>query len=227
MRDILSASRKQGWVLEPDAKLFLKLADIPVPRYKWVKRLDKAVEAASKIGYPVVGKIVSPKIMHKSDSGGVILGIDNERKLEEIFNKFKSFSGFEGMLVEETLDGIELIVGAKMDYQFGAVILLGIGGTGVEVYQDTSIRMAPITVENVFSMIDGLKARQLIEGCRGNSRVNVDKLSRLLLSFSDLVMHLETRFDSIDLNPIMCTKESCVVADARIVLNTPKKPLSL
>jgi len=215
---IVKASRKNGWVLEPDAKKIFQLAGMLVPRFRWAKHLKEAVEAASEIGYPVVGKIVSPKILHKSDEGGVVTGINTRNELERTFEKFKSFRGFDGMLVEETVVGTELIFGAKMDYQFGPVVLLGIGGTGVEIYRDISIRMTPITGNDVLSMIRGLKARQLIEGYRSNPPVNIDKLSETMLKFSEVVMKLESDFQSIDLNPVMCTTKDCIVVDARIIL---------
>ena len=113
-------------------------------------------------------------------------------------------------------------MGAKNDYQFGPVILTGIGGTGVEIYQDTSIRMAPITSKNIESMLKDLKGYQLLEGYRGSAHVNLKRIKDLLLSFSDLVLELEDVFESIDLNPVMCSQQACVVADARIMLGSSK-----
>jgi len=217
-KTILDASRNQGWVLEPDTKDILKAAGLSVPTYVHTNRVEDAVEAAESIGYPVVGKVVSPGIIHKSDSGGVIVGIDSRKKVTSAFRRFSKLDGFSGMLVEATVSGVELIVGAKMDYQFGPILLLGIGGIGVEIYHDTSLRMAPITREDVVSMIDGLTAHEIIEGYRGSSPVSLEKLSETLLAFSDLVMDLDDRFESIDLNPVICSSDACVVADARIIL---------
>ena len=115
--------------------------------------------------------------------------------------------------------GIELIVGAKIDNQFGAIIVLGIGGTGVEIYKDTSMRMAPVEPDDVTSMVQELTAHELIEGFRGSEPVNMDELTKLIIGFSKLVMELEGEIESIDLNPVMCTAEKCVVADARIILS--------
>jgi hypothetical protein len=105
-----------------------------------------------------------------------------------------------------------------MDYQFGPVILLGVGGTGVEVYQDTSIRMAPIDQKDVRSMMNGLAAHKIIEGYRGAPPINMKCLTETLLMFSEVVMALEGIFESIDLNPVICSSDACVVADARIIL---------
>jgi len=219
IKDMLRESHPRGWVMEPDTKRLLRSAGLTVSKGIWARRIDAALHAAEKIGYPVVGKIVSPTIIHKSDVGGVVIGIDNEKMLRNIFQRFAQMENFSGMLVEEMLSGIELIVGAKTDFQFGPVILVGIGGTGVELYQDTSIRMAPITPEDVVSMLKGLKARRLMEGYRGTAPVSIEKVTGLLSAFSDLVMKLEGWFQSIDLNPVICSATDAIVADARIMLN--------
>ena len=115
--------------------------------------------------------------------------------------------------------GTELIVGAKIDYQFGPVILLGIGGTGVEIYQDTTLRMAPLNQQDVDYLINGLKAGQLLKGYRGSEPINLPALGSLIMTFSALVMEIENWIESIDLNPVMCNAKRCVVADARIMLS--------
>jgi acyl-CoA synthetase (NDP forming) len=215
---ILSRSRKQGWVLEPDAKYIFKLSGLDVPNYTLATTPEDAIGFAHELGYPVVCKVVSPEIVHKSDVGGVALAIDDDRKLCEAFKRFSSLKGFHGMLVEESLSGFELIVGAKIDYQFGPVVLMGIGGTGVEIYRDTALRMAPVKPQDVASMVNGLKGRQLLEGYRGSEPVDMQQLTRMLTAFSDLVMQIEPYIESIDLNPVMCTSDRCVVADARLML---------
>ena len=220
MKNILSSSRELGWVLEPEAKRLFSLAGMNIPRFTWATALEEALRFAEEIGYPVVAKIVSPRALHKSDVGGVVVGINNEVTLGETFHRFSGFEGFAGMLVEEMLSGVELIIGAKVDYQFGPVILLGIGGTGVEIYRDTSLRMAPLNQQDVDAMLKDLKARPLLEGYRGSEPVNVGELSRMLIAFSDLVMELEGLIESIDLNPVLCSSNKCVVADARIMLKT-------
>jgi acetate---CoA ligase (ADP-forming) subunit beta len=216
--DIVKRSSEQGWVMEPDAKSILSLAGIDVPKFTWSKDLQSALAFASAIGYPVVAKIVSPEVIHKSDVGGVVPNILDAGRLTEVFNSFGRMKGFAGMLVEEMLEGIELIVGAKIDHQFGPVMLLGIGGTSVEIYRDTSLRMAPLRPQDIDGMIEDLKAHQLLEGYRGSEPVNKEALRRMLLSFSDLAMDLAETIDSIDLNPVFCSATRCTVADARIML---------
>jgi acyl-CoA synthetase (NDP forming) len=218
MQDILSTAKETDWVLEPQAKRLLSSAGLEVPRFLWTTQIEEAIRFAKEIGYPVVGKVVSPKVIHKSEKNGVELGIDSERKLRETFHRFSKIEGFVGMLVEETVSGIELIVGAKNDYQFGPVILFGIGGVWVEIYRDVILRMAPLSQRDVDSMTRCLKARPLLEGYRGSNPINFKELNKLLMTFSDLVMDLESYFESIDLNPVMCSSERCIVADARIML---------
>ena len=218
MNEILSLSKEIGWVLEPQAKRLLSLAGLSVPRFFCTKKIDEALRFAEEIGYPVAGKVVSPKVIHKSEKNGVELGIDSERKLRETFHRFNKIEGFTGMLVEEMVSGLELIVGAKNDYQFGPVILFGMGGVLVEIYRDIVLRMAPLSQGDIDSMMRCLKARRLLEGYRGSNPINFKELKELLVNFSNLVMDLENFFESIDLNPVICSPDKCVVADARILL---------
>jgi len=227
MRNIVENAREAGWILEPDAKRLLSLAGLMVPDFTLAATVQEAVAAADKIGYPVVVKVVSAKILHKSEVGGVVVGVQNESRLTDIYEKFSALDGFAGLLVEEMLPGSELIVGAKVDFQFGPVILLGIGGVGVEIYKDIAIRMAPISEKEVPSMIAGLKGAELLSGYRGAEAVSVPALTRLMLAFSALVMDLENDIESIDLNPVKCTGARCVVADARIILNGLESTLDL
>ncbi|CAB1077697.1 hypothetical protein D1AOALGA4SA_5482 [Olavius algarvensis Delta 1 endosymbiont] len=219
MRNILGNAREAGWVLEPDAKRLLALAGLAVPRFTMAATLKEAVAAARKIGYPVVAKVVSTEILHKSEVGGVVVGVQNESRLTDIYQTLSGLAGFAGLLVEEMLPGSELIVGAKVDFQFGPVILLGIGGTAVEIYQDTAIRMAPLDENDAAAMIAGLKGHKLLYGYRGAEAVHMPSLTKLVQDFSALVMELENEIESIDLNPVKCTGTWCVVADARIMLS--------
>ena len=219
---IIEHSRTNGWVLEPDAKHLFSLAGFDVPRYTLAETLDEAMHFAHEIGYPVVAKIVSPRILHKSDVSGVAVGIPDHGRLAEVFQRFKGMDGFLGVLVEELVSGVELIIGSKIDFQFGPMILLGLGGTSVEIYKDVSLRMAPLSAHDVSSMIKGLKAHRLLEGYRGAEPVDLGKLSDALLSFSSLIMELQDRIESIDINPLLCSSRRCVIADARIMLKGDK-----
>ena len=217
--EILSASKGQGWVLEPEAKRIFSLVGLEVPRFIWTAKVEEALQFAKASGYPIVGKIVSPKVLHKSDRNGVVIGIQGDKELMETYERFRGIEGFAGILVEEMVSGLELIIGSKIDYQFGPVILLGMGGTGVEIYRDISLRMAPLSPKDIENMIKSLKAHRLLEGYRGSGPIHLSKLMELLMTFSGLVMEFENFVESIDLNPVICSSTRCVIADARIILN--------
>lgn len=136
--EILSASKGEGWVLEPEAKRLFSLMGLEVPRFLWTTRKEDALRFAQEMGYPVVAKVVSPKVLHKSDRKGVAVGIKGDKELAETFERFREIEGFAGILIEEMVSGVELIIGSKMDDQFGPIILLGIGGQGLR-----SIMMFP------------------------------------------------------------------------------------
>ncbi len=225
IKDILLGSADVGWILEPEAKRLLSLSGIDVPEFEWARNAKNALQFAKKIGYPVVAKIVSPKVLHKTESRGVVLGVQDAAELGETFERFRTVEGFAGMLIEEMVNGVEVIVGAKSDYQFGPVVLMGLGGTGVEIYRDTALRMAPLVRDDVVSMIDSLKAHELLYGYRGSDPINLEELTRTILAFSDLIMDMEEYFESVDLNPVMCSSDRCVVADAWIILKT-RQPVS-
>ncbi len=219
MDRILKAWKGTGWIPEPDAKRLFSLAGFDVTRFAWAKNPDDACTFASKIGYPVVAKVVSPRILHKSDAGGVAVGVENDESLREVFERFGALDGFDGIIVDETVPGIELIVGAAVDSQFGPVVMVGIGGIGVELYRDTAIRMAPLEPGDVESMVNSLEAHRLIEGFRGSAPIDMGIFTSLVVRFSKFVMALEEHVESIDLNPIMCSSKRCVIADARVILH--------
>src|SRR5574340_587078 len=215
---ILSAYQRQAWVSEPATIELLAGAGLPVPNSLLTKNVDEAIGFAGQIGYPVVAKVVSPEIVHKSDQGGVVVGIPDAGELTAAFDRFRQFSGFDGVMVEEMLSGLELILGALVDFQFGPVILLGMGGTRAEIYRDRVLRMAPLDEAGIMTMVKGLRAHGLLEGYRGEAAINLPELTRLIMGFSHLVMEIEELIDSIDLNPVICNSKTCIIADARIML---------
>ena len=218
--DFFEKWRETGWIPEPDTLKILKQAGLQVVDHCRASSVEEAKQFARDRGFPLVAKIISPAIMHKSDVGGVATGVESEEELALYFERFSQMEGFTGMLVAEMVSGLELIVGAKMDRQFGPVILLGIGGTGVEIYRDVVIRMAPLTREDVEAMAAGLEGASLLRGFRQKPPISMDDLSAALLDFSDLVMKHRNEIESADINPLICSTEKCLVADARIVLRS-------
>jgi acetate---CoA ligase (ADP-forming) subunit beta len=217
-RDIIDAGRKWGWIMEPEAKEVFRLSGIDVPRFCWARTPEEAASFARSIGYPVVAKIVSPEVIHKSDVSGVVVGIADEAGLLRAFDGLKTIRGFEGVIVEEMVGGAELIVGMKRDDQFGPIVLLGMGGTMAEIYGDVALRMAPVAEAEVEGMLKSLKAGVLLEGYRGRPVPSRATLIGLVKRFSDLVMEFGEEVASIDLNPVICSETRTVVADARIML---------
>jgi len=218
IQKVFSEAKERGWVMEPQAKDLLRLSGIDVPRFLFTTDIAEAIRFANEIKYPVAVKVVSPDVIHKSDASGVVLGVSDDRKLGEIFAGMAKIKGFQGILVEEILKGIEMIVGMKMDNQFGPIILLGMGGTAVEIYKDVTLRMAPLREQDAESMMTCLKAKPILDGYRGAEGVNIDGLKSMLMAFSDLVMAFEKAVESVDMNPVICNASRCVVADARIML---------
>ena len=220
IRDILEKSKKWGWVLEPDAQKIFSLYGFKTPKYAVATKAAQAVSMARQIGYPVVAKIVSPDVVHKSDVQGVVVGIKDDEALVRTLARLSRIDGFVGMLIAEMAKGIELIVGAKNDFQFGPMILLGMGGVGVEIYKDVSLRMAPLKTRDADHMIQELAARKLLTGYRGSEPINLNALKKTIVTFSHLMMDMQDVVESVDLNPVMCTAKSCIVVDARIMLKT-------
>jgi acetate---CoA ligase (ADP-forming) subunit beta len=217
-KDIIEKSKEWGWVLEPDAQKILSGYGLKTPKYAVATEAGEATSIASSIGYPVVAKIVSPTVVHKSDVQGVVVAINSDQILTNTLKRFRKLDGFVGMLISEMVEGIELIIGAKNDLQFGPMIILGMGGVGVEIYKDVSLRMAPLKTKDVDNMINELTARPLLIGYRGARPVNMDALRKTMINFSKLMMDLRGIAESIDLNPVMCSSKSCIIADARIML---------
>ena len=204
--------------MEHDAKQILEQAGICVPRNRLASQASEAIAFARQIGYPVVAKIVSPEVIHKSEVRGVTIDIRTDEQLQTVFKRYARTKAFTGVLVEQMVSGIELIVGGKVDAQFGPVILLGIGGTGVEIYRDTALRMAPIKERDVLSMVNCLTGSPILKGFRGTLPIDMQALIGLMIAFSKLFIKWERQIASIDLNPVICSSNGCTVADARMML---------
>ena len=217
-REIIAKSKPLGWVLEPDAKAIMKLQGLDIPDFILTNSFEEADLFLKKSACPVVAKAVSKKILHKTEHQAVVTGISSSDHLESEMARLQKLDGCENILVEQMLQGIEVIIGAKNDFQFGPVIVFGIGGTSVEIYNDTAIRMAPLKPSDVSSMVESLKAKDLILGYRGRAGVNMETLTHLIVNFSDLIMELENDIESVDLNPVICTIDQFVIVDARIML---------
>ncbi len=218
IKEIIKNNKPLGWVLEPDAKALMKLYNLDIPDFVLTDSSKDVEPFIDKSGYPVVAKAVSEKILHKTEHQAVVTGISSGEHLQREMTRLLKLDGCKNILIEQMIQGIEVIIGAKNDFQFGPVIVFGIGGTSVEIYNDTAIRMAPLKESDVASMVESLTAKEIILGHRGKHGVNMEVLTDLLIKFSYLIMELEKDIESVDLNPVICTKDRCVIADARIMI---------
>ncbi len=216
--EILEKSNDLGWVPEPDAKALMKENGLDIPQSILTNDFETARQFFKQSDTPVVAKAVSEKIMHKTEFNAVATHITSEDQLKAQMERLKKLDGCTAVLVEQMIQGVEVIIGAKNDYQFGPVIVFGIGGTSVEIYKDTAIRMAPLKPADVLSMINSLVGKKIVTGHRGRPGVNIKALTDLMMAFSHLIMDMEDRIDSVDLNPVICTQDRCVIVDARIIL---------
>ena len=226
-QQIFSQVRKEGRsaLLETEAKKICAEYDIPVTRFKLAKEEEEATKQAAAIGFPVVLKIVSPDIVHKSDVGGVMVGVKNVRDVRSGFRqiiknvkKHNPEAKIVGILVQEMAPpGTEVIVGAIKDPQFGPAIMFGLGGIFVEVLKDVTFRVAPVTEDEAAEMISEVKAYPLLKGYRNTPPADLKAITKILVNTSRLVMdHPEIK--ELDLNPIIVYEKGAKTVDARIIL---------
>lgn len=185
--------------------------------YSLVKNEEAAAATAKKIGYPVVLKVVSPDIEHKTDVGGVKVDIRNEEVLRhsyrDIINSTRG-KRIDGILVQKMArKGVELIIGGKKDPQFGHMIVLGLGGIYVEIFKDISARLCPVSEADVEEMLTELKAHPLLEGARGRKPINRKTTKELVLRACAFMKKEDIK--EMDLNPVVCDERGCDIVDAR------------
>lgn len=217
-------STKEKVITEELAKQVLTEYGVKVPKYALVKSADEAGTQAQAVGYPLVAKIVSPQILHKTDVKGVKVGLQNEAAVKETFNdmygRLSKQYNVKGVLLEKMAapGGIELIVGLQNDSQFGPVIMAGIGGIYTEVFKDVSFRVLPIIKEDAISMIEDLKGNKILKGFRGMPPVNMDMLATALVNIGKFGTDMAPYYESIDFNPVIFYENDYVVVDAKILL---------
>jgi acetyl-CoA synthetase (ADP-forming) len=211
--------------LESEAKEICREYGIPVTKFKVAKEEDEAVKVAEEIGYPVVLKIVSPDIIHKSDIGAVILNLKTAHEIKEAYRKILSNvknkqpkARISGVIVQEMApDSTEVIVGAIKDQQFGPSVMFGLGGIFVEVLKDVAFRIAPITMQEAELMITEIKAYPVLKGYRNQPSLDTSAIAEVIVNTSKLVTdHREIK--ELDLNPVMVYEDGVKTVDARIIL---------
>jgi len=217
--------KKRNNLTESESREVLNYYKIPLVKAEVIKTLKGAKKFVEKIGYPVVLKVVSRQIIHKSDVGGVILDIDNEKKLFQAYHQITKKvekkapkATIDGFFIQEMISGgQEVIVGGKLDPTFGQTIAFGLGGIFVEVYDDISFRVVPITREDALEMIKEIKAYKILKGYRGKPPVNTEALVNILLKTSKMLEE-NPEIKELDINPIFALPDRAVAADARIII---------
>ena len=221
-------------ITEEVSKSILKTYGVKVPPYALATSAAEAVKQAKKIGFPLVMKVVSPQILHKTDVGGVKVGIDNvadvKKTFDDMYGRLSKKKGVnvKGILLEKMVPkGVELIVGIQNDPQFGPMIMVGLGGVMTEVFKDVAFRMLPITTSDAKSMINELKGSKLLKGFRGSEPVDLNMVAKLLVSIGKLGVENANHINSIDFNPVVVYPKSHYVVDAKIILNDELKKNSI
>lgn len=224
IQSIVESSKGNPKVItEESSKEILGEYGIKVPKYALVTSGDEAVQKSKEIGFPLVAKIVSPDILHKTDVGGVKVGLSSEAEVKEafddMFNRLKEKFDVKGVLLEEMVPkGVELIVGLQNDFQFGPSIMVGLGGIYTELFKDVSFRVLPVTKNDAVKMLESLRGKDILKGFRGSKSIDLDMLSEAIVNIGNLGVDMAGKYESIDFNPVVVYHDSYYVVDAKIIL---------
>jgi acetyl coenzyme A synthetase (ADP forming)-like protein len=228
--DLVKADKRTS-LTAPEGKLVCDAYGIPVPKEGVAKSASEAADIATKMGFPVVMKIVSPDILHKTEAGGVMVGVKTAADVEKNYaailanaKKYKADAKIEGIQVQQMLlGGQEVIIGAVTDGSFGKLVAFGLGGVLVEVLKDITFRLAPATKQDALSMLDGIQAHEMLKGVRGSDPANRDAIADIIVNVSQLITDFP-EIAEMDLNPVFATKANAIAADVRIVVDFAPKP---
>jgi 3-hydroxypropionyl-CoA synthetase (ADP-forming) len=224
IQNIIESSKGDPKVItEESSKEILGEYGIKVPKYALVTNSDEAVQRSKEIGFPLVAKIVSPDILHKTDVGGVKVGLSSEEEVkkafDDMFNRLKEKFDVKGVLLEKMVPkGVELIVGLQNDSQFGPSIMVGLGGIYTELFKDVSFRVLPVTKNEAAKMLENLRGKDILKGFRGSKPVDLDMLSQAIVNIGTLGVDMAGKYESIDFNPVVVYPDSYNVVDAKIIL---------
>ena len=228
-KQIIEKARSEGRTLltEIESKELLRQVGISVIDTRLATSREETISISRQLGFPVVLKIASPDIVHKSDAGGVKLGLKTSKQVGKAYDDILAAIGqkyseakVQGVSVQKMArPGVEVIIGMSKDAQFGPVLMFGLGGILVEILKDVSFRIVPLTKRDARAMIREIKGYPLLEGYRGQEPVDVANLEELILKVSSFAeQHPEVK--ELDLNPVFAYSNGAVAADARIVLET-------
>ncbi|HTD12917.1 MAG TPA: acetate--CoA ligase family protein, partial [Steroidobacteraceae bacterium] len=227
VRKILEQAKAAGRsaLTAPQAKGICEAYGINIPKEGVANSSAEAAKLAATIGFPVVMKIVSPQILHKTEAGGVVVGVKNAQAAQEAFTsiianarRYDAKATIEGVQVQQMLSGgQEVLIGAVTDPAFGKLVAFGLGGILVEVLKDITFRLAPANREDALSMLDGIAAAEILRGVRGAQPVHREALATMIMNVSQLVADFP-EISELDLNPVFATTDGAIAADVRVVL---------
>ncbi len=230
-RQIIDEARGEGRTVltEVESKELLKQAGIDIIDTRLATSREEAISISRKLGFPVALKVASPDIVHKSDAGGVKLGLENAREVGKAYADILAAVGqkhprarIQGVSVQKMARaGVEVIIGMSKDDQFGPVLMFGLGGILVEVLKDVSFRLVPLAKRDAAEMVREIKGYPLLEGYRGQEAVDISYLEELLLKVSDFVER-NPEVKELDLNPVFAYSDGAVAVDARVILEEGK-----
>ena len=224
IQSIVESSKGDPKVItEESSKEILSEYGIKVPQYALVTNADEAIKRSREIGFPLVAKIVSADILHKTDVGGVKVGLSSEddvkKTFDDMYYRLREKYDVKGVLLEKMVpNGVELIIGLQNDSQFGPSIMVGLGGIYTELFKDVSFRVLPITKNDASKMLESLRGKDILKGFRGSKPINMDMLSEAIVNIGTLGVDLAGKYESIDFNPVVVYPESYFVVDAKIIL---------
>jgi acetyl coenzyme A synthetase (ADP forming)-like protein len=233
VRSIIDKVKAEGRtsLTAPEGKLVCDAYGIPVPQEGVAKSAAEAARLASQMGFPVVLKIVSPEILHKTEAGGVLVGVKSAADVEQGFasimanaRKYNDKANLVGVQVQQMVQGgQEVIIGAVTDPSFGKLVAFGLGGILVEVLKDVTFRLAPTSHDDALAMLDSIAAAQVLKGVRGAEAVNREALALVIERVSQLVSDFP-EIGELDLNPVFATATGAIAADVRIVIDPHPQP---
>ena len=224
IQNIVESSKGNPKVItEESSKEILGEYGIKVPKYALVTNSDEAAQKSKGIGFPLVAKIVSPDILHKTDVGGVKVGLGSEdevkKAFDDMFYRLKEKFDVKGVLLEKMVpEGVELIIGLQNDFQFGPSIMVGLGGIYTELFKDVSFRVLPVTKGDALKMLESLRGKDILKGFRGSKPIDLDMLSEAIVNIGTLGVDMAGKYESIDFNPVVVYPDSYYVVDAKIIL---------
>lgn len=225
IREVYEEARKnnQNVMTEESAKAILTAYGINVPPYALVSTTQEATDKAKQLGFPLVAKIVSPDILHKTDVKGVKIGLKSEeevgRAFDDMYGRLSTKYHTKGVILERMVDpGLEIIVGLQNDPQFGPVIMFGLGGINTEIFKDVTFRVLPITPKDIEEMVESLRGKTMLKGFRGSEPIEHATISDMLMKISKLGVDAAPYYESVDFNPVILYPHDYFVVDAKMLL---------